>query len=48
MTRPAILAALVAAAAFTATPVTGQLVGTWEVTGSQRPADEHAGARAGW
>jgi hypothetical protein len=30
--RTAILAALVAAAAFTATPVTGQLAGTWEVT----------------
>ncbi len=32
MNRTAILAALVAAAAFTATPVTGQLAGTWEVT----------------
>ena len=32
MNRTAILAALVAAAAFTATPVTGKLAGTWEVT----------------
>ena len=32
MNRPAVFAALVAAAAFTATPVTGQLAGTWEVT----------------
>ncbi len=32
MNRPAIFAALVAAAAFTAAPVAGQLAGTWEVT----------------
>ena len=32
MNRPAVLAALVAAAAFTAAPVSGQLAGTWEVT----------------
>jgi len=32
MNRPAVFAALVAAAAFTAAPVSGQLAGTWEVT----------------
>jgi len=32
MNRPAVFAALVAAAAFTAAPVAGQLAGTWEVT----------------
>jgi hypothetical protein len=32
MSRPAVFAALVAAAAFTATPVAGQLAGRWEVT----------------
>ena len=32
MNRPAVFVALVAAAAFTAAPVAGQLAGTWEVT----------------
>ena len=32
MNRPVVFAALVAAAAFTAAPVSGQLAGTWQVT----------------